>query len=169
MSTHCYIGAADPDNPHLVHARFVLFDGHPTVVLPTLAAIWAGHARHDARALITAILASDWEHLDPDIAAASGFAGQRPVRGVGMTLACTTTDGVVDAPEPVSVFPLCHAGHLDAEWIYLIEADTATIAVHTDDGTHIGTYPLTGCLHPTAADRRPPQSREPRATAGALR
>ncbi|MDZ5447266.1 hypothetical protein U2F26_31930 [Micromonospora sp. 4G57] len=171
MSTHCYIGAADPDNPHVVHARFVLFDGHPSVVLPTLAAIWAGHARRDARALITAILACDWEHLDPDITstAACGFAGQRPVPGVGMTLACTTTDGVVDAPEPVSVFPLCHAGHLDAEWIYLIEAGTAAVAVHTDDGTRIGAYPLTGCLHPTAADRRPPPPCEPRPSAGAQR
>ncbi|MBM0255854.1 hypothetical protein [Micromonospora sp. 4G55] len=149
MSTHCYVGATDPDNPHLVHARFVLSAGHPSVVLPTLAAIWAGHARQDTRALITAILATDWEHLDPDITATSGFAGQHPVPGVGMTLAATT-DSIADAPEPVTVFPLCHAGHLDVEWIYLVDPGTDTIAVHTDDGSRIARYPLTGCLPPPA-------------------
>ncbi len=151
MSTHCYIGATtDPDHPHLAHARFVLFDGHPAVVLPTLAAIWSGHAHHDTAALITAILAHDWEYLDPDITATthSPFAGQRPVPGVGMTLASE-----VDPQEPVTVFPLCHAGHLDAEWIYLIEADTSTIAVHTSDGTPVATYHLVNCLHPGSADR----------------
>ncbi|MEV0811347.1 hypothetical protein [Micromonospora sp. NPDC050200] len=154
MSTHCYVGATDPDNPHLVHARFVLFDGHPGVVLPALAAIWAGQAHRDTRALITAILAHDWEYLDPDATATtrSGFAGQRPVPDVGMTLASE-----VDPPEPVTVFPLCHAGHLDADWIYLIEADTTAIGVHTGDGSRVATYPLTGCLLPATAHRRPPQ------------
>ncbi|MCW3818595.1 hypothetical protein ONA91_29565 [Micromonospora sp. DR5-3] len=165
MSTHCYIGATRPDNPHLVHARFVLFDGHPAVVVPTLATIWAGHAHHDTIALITAILAHDWEYLDPDTIATtlSPFAGQRPVPGVGMTLASE-----VDPPEPVTVFPLCHAGHLDAEWIYLIGPDTDTIAVHTSDGTRLATYPLVNCLHPAGTDRaeRPCRSR---AAAGALR
>ncbi|OKI45717.1 hypothetical protein [Micromonospora sp. CB01531] len=150
MRTHCYIGATRPENPHLVHGRFVLFDGHPAVVLPTLAAIWAGHAHHDAAALITAILAHDWEYLDPDITATtlSPFTGQRPVPGVGMTLGSE-----VDPPEPVTVFPLCHARHLDTEWIYLIEANTDTIAVHTSHGTHVATYYLINCLHPGAADR----------------
>ncbi|MGQ5265233.1 hypothetical protein ACTWLT_31220 [Micromonospora sp. ZYX-F-536] len=156
MSTHCYIGATDPDSPHLVHARFVLFDGHPSHVLPALAAIWAGSARYHTRALIAAILACDWEYLDAHITATtrSGFAGQRPVPGVGMTLA-STTDGVIDAPEPVTVFPLCHAGHLDAEWIYLIDPGTATTAVHTGDGTRVASYRLAGCLTPTGVDRRP--------------
>ncbi|MCX5122004.1 hypothetical protein OG992_33105 [Micromonospora sp. NBC_00362] len=157
MSTSCYIGDADPDNPHVVRARFVLADGHPGVMLPTLAAIWAGHARHDTRALITAILARDWEHLDPAItAAACGARGRRPVLGVGMPLTrTTTTGGVVDAPEPLTVFPLCHAGHLDAERIYLIEADTTMIAVHTGDGTRLGAYPLTACLPSPTPGRRP--------------
>ncbi|MEV0157592.1 hypothetical protein AB0H57_28240 [Micromonospora sp. NPDC050686] len=63
MSTHCFVGTTDSANPHLVHARFVLFDCHPGVVVPTLAAIWVGHAHRDAHALNTAILASDWEYL----------------------------------------------------------------------------------------------------------
>ncbi|MEU7171510.1 MULTISPECIES: hypothetical protein [Micromonospora] len=152
MSTSCFIGATSADAPHLVHARYVLFDGHPTVVLPTLAAIWSRHAHHDTAALISAVLAHDWEHLDPDTTAAtaSGFAGQQPVPGVGMTLA-SSTDGVIDAPEPVTVFPLCHAGHLDVEWVYLIGAGTSTIGVHTSDGTRIATYQLISCLHPASS------------------
>ncbi|MEV1329915.1 hypothetical protein AB0J20_10110 [Micromonospora costi] len=141
MRTHCYIGASRPENPHLVHARFVL-DGHPAVMLPTLAAIWAGHTHHDTTALFAAILAHDWEYLDPDITAATRSAfGQRPVPGVGMTLASE-----VDAAEPVTVFLLCHAGHLDAEWVYLIDADTGSIAVHAGDGAHVATYHLVDCL-----------------------
>ncbi len=164
MGTHCYIGATSPDNPHLVHARFVLFDGHPAVVLPTLAAVWARHAHHDTAALTTTILAHDWEYLDPDITATtpSPFAGQRPVPGVGMTLASE-----VEPPEPVTVFPLCHAGYLDAGWIYLIDAGTATIAVHTGDGACVATYHLVHCLHPgTDRGERPCGSRP---AAGALR
>ncbi|GIJ08436.1 hypothetical protein ACFFMR_29190 [Micromonospora andamanensis] len=147
MSTPCYIGATSPDTPHLAHARYVLFDGRPAVVLPALAAIWARHAHHDTAALIGAVLAHDWEHLDPDTTAAttSAFAGQQPVPGIGMTLA-SSTNGVADTPEPITVFPLCHAGHLDVEWVYLIEADTATIGVYTSDGTRTATYHLTTCL-----------------------
>ncbi|MFF4810003.1 hypothetical protein ACFY03_17490 [Micromonospora chersina] len=78
MSSHCYVGVTEPNHPRLAHARFVLCDGHPSVILPSLAAIWARHARYDTRALVTAILACDWEYLDPDITGAtrSPFAGQ---------------------------------------------------------------------------------------------
>ncbi|WP_433281742.1 hypothetical protein [Micromonospora sp. CA-244673] len=164
MSTHCFVGTTDVANPHLVHARFVLLDGYPTVVVPALAAIWAGHARRDAHALSTTILASDWEYLDPAITATteSGFAGQRPVPGVGMTLA-STTDGAIDAAEPVTVFPLSHARHLDAEWIYLIDPLTAEVAVHTDDGQHLARYRLAGCLHPSPDATCTPVSRSPAA------
>ncbi len=170
MGTPCYIGAVSPDTPHLVHARYVLFDGHPAVVLPTLAAIWSRHAHHDTAALTTAILANDWEHLDPDTTATtrSAFAGQQAVPGVGMTLA-STTNGVVDAPEPVTVFPLCHAGHLDVEWVYLIEADTATIGVHSSDGTRLGTYQLVACLNPSTSDQGAQGRCGPRSAAGAPR
>ncbi len=165
MSIHCYIGATSPDKPHLVHARFVHFDGHPAVVPATLAAIWAGHADHDTAALITAILANDWEYLDPDITTAtlSPFAGQRPVPGVGMTLASE-----VQPPEPVTVFPLCHARHLDTEWVYLIDAGTDTIAVHDSDGTRVITRQLVGRPHSSGTDpgEWPCQ---PRPAAGAAR
>ncbi|MBU8857750.1 MULTISPECIES: hypothetical protein [unclassified Micromonospora] len=155
MSTHCYIGATTPEQPHRVQARVVLDDGHPAAVLPALAAIWARHARHDTAALITAILAHDWEHLDPNVTTTtSPLAGQRPVAGVGVTLA-STTNGVVDPPEPVTVFPLCHARHLDAEWIYLLRPDTDTVTVHTSDGTRIATYPLRWHLPPTPPAQRP--------------
>ncbi|MFF4893394.1 hypothetical protein [Micromonospora chersina] len=156
MSSHCYVGITEPDHPRLAHARFVLCDGHPSAMLPSLATIWAGHARYDTRALVTAILACDWQYLHPDITAAtpSGLAGQHPVPGVGMTLASTCADGTVDVLEPLTVFPLSHARHLDVEWIYLLDPDTATVAVHTDDGSPVARYPLSGCLpRPAAANR----------------
>ncbi|MET8837554.1 hypothetical protein ABZV78_27075 [Micromonospora sp. NPDC004540] len=156
MSSHCYVGITEPDHPRLAQARFVLCDGHPSAMLPSLAAIWARHAHYDTRALVTAILACDWQYLDPDITAAthSPFAGQHPMPGVGMTLASTCTDETVDAPEPVTVFPLSHARHLDVEWLYLLDPDTATVAVHTDDGSLVARYPLSGCLpRPAAANR----------------
>ncbi|WP_073839443.1 hypothetical protein [Micromonospora sp. CB01531] len=176
MSTHCFIGVTDAANPHLVHARFVLFDGLPGVVVPTLAAIWVGHAHRDAQSLSTAVLACDWEYLDPAITAATecGFVGQRPVPGVGMTLA-NTTDGAIEAPEPVTVFPLSHARHLDTEWIYLIDPLTATVTVHTDDGQHSARYRLAGCLPPspdatcTPASRSPAARYAPQPAAGAPR
>ncbi|WP_319461458.1 hypothetical protein [Micromonospora sp. RTP1Z1] len=144
MSTRCYIGTTDPHRPHLVHARFVLFDGHPAAVIPALAGIWTGHARHDTRALIAAVVAHDWAYLDPTITAAPtcGFAGQHPVPGVGMTLASTSSDGTVEAPEPVTVFPLSQAAHLDGLWIYLIDPTAARVTVHTDDGEPVAHYHL---------------------------
>ncbi|SCG77680.1 hypothetical protein [Micromonospora inositola] len=155
MSTHCYVGTTGPTNPHVVHARFVLFDGYPAAVVPTLARIWAHHARRDAAALAAAVLAHDWECLDHRITAVttSAFAGQQPVPGVGMTLA-TSSGGVVDPAEPVSVFPLCQAVHLDAGWIYVIDPATATVTVHTDDGDPIARYRLDACTsHASAHDR----------------
>lgn len=151
MSTHCFVGTIDPASPHLVHARFVLFDGHPAVVVPTLAAIWAGHAHRDTRALVAAVLGCDWEYLDPATMTrtVSGFAGQHPVPGVGMPLA--STSGTVDAPEPVTVFPLCQARHLDVESIYLLDPATDTVAVHSDDGDRLARYRLDECLSPAAA------------------
>ncbi|MCO1597618.1 hypothetical protein M8C17_20920 [Micromonospora sp. RHAY321] len=150
MSSRCYVGTADPHQPHLAHARFVLFDGYPAAVIPALAGIWAGHARRDTHVLVAAVLAHDWEYLDPTItgAATSGFAGQHPVAGVGMTLAATSPDGTVEAPEPVSVFPLSQAAHLDAAWIYLIDPAADAIAVHTDDGEPAARYHLDACAAP---------------------
>ncbi|WP_406081997.1 hypothetical protein [Micromonospora sp. NBC_00858] len=46
----------------------------------------------------------------------------------------------------VTVFPLCHAGHLDAEWIYLIDPGAAAIALHTGGDTRVDSYRLAGCL-----------------------
>ncbi|MDG4803651.1 hypothetical protein [Micromonospora sp. WMMD980] len=171
MSTTCCIGAIHPDNPTLVHARIVHYDGYPSNILPTLAAIWATHAHHDTAALITTILANDWEHLDEDTTAAtsSHFAGQQPVPGVGVTLASTSDGVTVDPPEPVTVFPLCHAAHLDVEWIYLIDAVTDTIIVHTGDGTPTAVYPLVSCLSTDDATAGRISGSEPPPPASALR
>ncbi|MGC5022804.1 hypothetical protein [Micromonospora sp. DT47] len=143
MSTRCYIGTIDIHRPHLVHARFVFFDGHPAAVISALAGIWTGHARHDTAALIAAVLAHDWAYLDPTITtAASRLAGQYPVPGVGMALASTSADGMVEAPEPVTVFPLSQAAHLDGLWIYLIDPTADRVTVHTDDGEPVARYHL---------------------------
>ncbi|MEU1606053.1 hypothetical protein [Micromonospora matsumotoense] len=147
MSTHCYIGAITPENPQRVQARVVLYDGHPAVVLPALAAIWTGHAHRNTQALITAILAHDWVQLDPDVTV-SPLAGQQRVPGVGTALNSAPGVAAVD-PEPVTVFPLCHARHLDAPWIYLLHPDVDTVTVHTTDGTRVATYPLRWCLPAT--------------------
>ncbi|WKU03427.1 hypothetical protein [Micromonospora sp. HUAS LYJ1] len=141
MSTHCYIGAITPENPQRVQARVVLNDGRPAAVLPALATIWARHAHRNTQALITTILAHDWEQLDPDVTV-SPLARQQRMPGVGILNSTT-------APEPVTVFPLCHAQHLDAPWIYLMHPDIDTVTVHTTDGTRVATYPLRWCLPAT--------------------
>ncbi|MGN9807123.1 hypothetical protein [Micromonospora sp. L32] len=167
MNTPCFVGTTDPAKPHLVHARFVLLDGHPGVVVPALAAIWAAHAHCDTRALIGAVLARDWEYLDPATTATTVCGlGQQSVPGVGIPL----TGCVVDAPEPVTVFPLCRAGHLDAQWIYLVDPATDTVAVHTDDGHHLARYRLRDCVSPSAGPdpARSPASRTNAAAPGAL-
>ncbi|WP_238447374.1 hypothetical protein [Micromonospora sp. 4G55] len=159
MNTSCFVGTTDPANPHLVHARFVLVNGHPGVVVPTLATIWAAHVHRDTQALIGAVLTRDWEYLDPATTAntVSGM-GQHPVPGVGIPLTDADPDCAVDTPEPVTVFPLCRAGHLDAQWIYLLDPATDTVAVHTDDGHHLARYRLRDCVSPSAGPdpaRRP--------------
>jgi hypothetical protein len=161
MSTSCYVGTADTSHPHLVRARFVLLDGYPHVIVPTLSQIWARHAGGDSTALIEAILAHDWEYLDADIDAditahaTSGFAGHHPATGIGMTLAATSPEGSLGEPDPVCVFPLSQAGELDVGWIYLIEPATATVTVHTADGEPAGGYHL---AHLPAPARTPAAS-----------
>jgi hypothetical protein len=145
VSTSCYVGAADPHNPHLVRARYVHSDGHPHRMIETLHHIWATTAHLSTTTLIEVILAHDWDYLDActDAGTTSGLSGQYPVVGVGMTLAATTPGGSLADPEPVSVFPLSRAGELDAAWIYLLDPATDTATVHTDDGEPVGVHPLT--------------------------
>ncbi|WP_201750024.1 hypothetical protein [Micromonospora sicca] len=149
MSTRCYVGATNAHQPHLVHARFVLFDGYPTAVIRGLANIWAGHAHQDTHVLLAAVLAHDWEYLDSTTT--SGVAGAVP--GVGVPLAAAP-DGTVEAPDPITVFPLSQAVHLDVAWIYLIDADTDTVAVHTGDGEPTGRYHLGACVTVGPSPRR---------------
>jgi hypothetical protein len=169
VSTHCYVGTTDPAQPHLVHARFVLADGHPAVVVATLARIWTGRAHRDGRALVQALLAHDWEYLDATITAArvSVFAGQRPIPGIGMTLATTIPEGHMEAAEPLTVFPLSQAAHLDAQWIHLIDPATATVTVHTDDGEPVGHYRLDACRPATRRREAAPMPDLPTTRCGA--
>ncbi|WP_346535513.1 hypothetical protein [Micromonospora sp. DPT] len=157
MTSRCYVGATDPHRPHIVRARFVLFDGYPTAVIPALAGIWAGHAHRDTHALVAAVLAHDWEYLDPT----TSSEGPGRVPDVGVPLA--GPDGLAAAPEPVTVFPLSQAVHLDVPWIYLIDTDTHSVAVYTGDGEAAGRYHLDACV---PANPSPPHaSPVPRAVA----
>ncbi len=158
MSTHSYIGTRDTVSPHVVRARYVHSDGHPAVMIPTVRALWARAAGRDTTRLIAALLADDWDYLDPATTdtTRSPFAGQHPIAGIGMTLAATSADGTVLPPEQQTVFPLTAAGALDAEWIYLLDHISDTVAVHTADAEPITILPL-------ASDDRPPASTPPTA------
>jgi hypothetical protein len=161
VSTHSYLGTRDTDRPHLVRARYLHSDGHPSLTLPALRTLWERAAGRDTTRLITALLAHDWDYLDPTITdtAASAFAGQHPIAGIGMTLAVTGPGGTVLPAEPVTVFPLTAAGALDAEWIYLLDPVRDTVAVHPADAEPVAVVPLhsdgvaVGCP-PTAVRRR---------------
>ena len=152
MSTHSYIGIRDTDRPHLVRARYVHSDGHPDVMIPTLRALWARAADRDTTRLITLLLAGDWDYLDPAItdSARSPFAGQHPIAGIGMTLAATSAEGTVLPSDPETVFPLTAAAALDAEWIYLLNPVSDTVAVHTADTEPITILPLASDDGPSA-------------------
>ncbi|WP_428962980.1 hypothetical protein [Micromonospora fluostatini] len=123
MSHRCYIGVTDPHLPHLVRARFVLRDGHPAAIVPTLARIWADHAGRDTGALVAAILRHDWAYLDTTVR----DDGRRTVPAVGVPLHGTSS-------EPVTVFAPRHAADLDVGWVYVIDPATDTVTVHGDDG-----------------------------------
>lgn len=154
MSTHGYVGTIDPANPHLARARYVHLDGHPAAVVPALARIWASSVHRDSPALVDALLAHDWGYLDASITAATvpAFARQRLVPSIGMTLAAKTGGADVEVAEPVTVFPLSHATHLDAHWTYLIDPVDDSVTVYTDDGEPVGRYHLTASP-PTAPSR----------------
>ncbi|BCJ65663.1 hypothetical protein [Polymorphospora rubra] len=143
MGTPCYVGTASPHQPHLIHARYVHFDGYPSSLLARLRGIWAGVARRDTNALTGAVLAHDWEYLDPAVTATTpcgpgGIPTQRPVAGVGMTLGTGEPGGF----EPVTVFPLSLATDLGAAWIYVIDPASGTVAVYTGDGEPAAIHPL---------------------------
>ncbi|SCL17764.1 hypothetical protein [Micromonospora inyonensis] len=136
MGTPCYVGATDPDQPTIVRARYVHFDGYPASLIPQLRGIWANTTRRDTTALIDAVLAHDWEYLGPDVIEGThSFPDQHPVAGVGMTL--DDSD-----PEPATVFPLSRAIDLAASWIYVINPADNTVMVHSGDGEPVGAHPL---------------------------
>lgn len=136
MGTPCYVGAADPAQPSIVRARYVHADGYPSSLVPQLRGIWASTAHRDTTALINAVLAHDWDHLEADVTPGrASMPGRHPVAGVGVTLDNTSQ-------EPATVFPLHRASDLAASWIYLINPADDTVTVHSDDGDPVGAYPL---------------------------
>lgn len=145
MSTHSYVGIADPEQPGRVRLRYVHSDGNPWYMIKTLRDIWAGAAARDTHRLGSLLLEYDWDYLDPDTtdgSASTPFAGEQLIPGVGMTLAATGSDGQVMPAEPVTVCALTATGALDAQWIYLLDLDADAVIVHTSGGDVVGTEPL---------------------------
>lgn len=145
MSTHCYVGINDPDQPGLVRLRYVHSDAYPGYMVPALRKIRARTPTGDTTRLTELLLEHHWDYLDPDTTTDSdepSFAGEQSIAGVGMTLAATDGRGQVLPPEPVTVVELSATGHLDAHWIYLLDPGRDTVTVYTGDGMVYGTQPL---------------------------
>ena len=127
-----YIGILDHRN--LVTARYLRAEAHPTTLVDQVRRIWATGAHRDTNTLVTQILAHDWDHLDAAATIPPDRHGRHLVPGIGIAF----TDG---DPQPCA-FPLAHAGFLDADFVYVIDPQTHTVTVHTDDGQPAGTHPL---------------------------
>jgi hypothetical protein len=138
VTSTAYVGTT-VGSSRLVRARFVAAGGHPAHLVDILVSIWAANPHRCSLALVRAILDHDWQRLDPTAGTHGTTGDQHPVPGIGVPL--PTPAG--EAPEPASVFPLSHAEQLDADWIYLIDPVTVTVAVFTDDGEPAGRYLLT--------------------------
>lgn len=146
MSTHCYVGARDDTSTSVARLRYVHSDGHPITMLPTLRQMWNSTACRDTARLAASLLAHDWDYLDAAVTDATTvtFAGQRPVAGIGVTLATTNQQDVVDPPQPVTTAPVHDLGNLNpiwARWVYLLEPTTNRVGCY-DDGRMVTIQPL---------------------------
>ena len=69
MATRAYVGCADPENPNLLHVRFVLYGGEPAEMLSVLAQLRHLTFAGDTTAALAAILAHDWTYLSAGVTA----------------------------------------------------------------------------------------------------
>ncbi|HZN71332.1 MAG TPA: hypothetical protein VFC00_06565 [Micromonosporaceae bacterium] len=131
MSTRCYVGVLDADG-RTYHARYVHFDGGPDTMPFLLAAVWWHTFGRDGAATGRALLAHDWETVEPDITdrTARTFAGYRPVPGVGIAFPPEDSQphpvtGTIAEPTPAT--PI--------QWMYLIDlARPDTLLTFTNSG-----------------------------------
>jgi hypothetical protein len=105
--------------------RDVQFDGSPDHILPTLGVIWASTFARDTAAFADALMSHHWCWLGADATAdTESDADEHPVPGVGLAM---TVDGATGP----TVLATADIGRLPGDWVYLIDPDTAAIAVYS--------------------------------------
>jgi len=130
------VGAINPPT-QVVLARSVAQPADPERLVAALRRIWQHTFARDTFTLVTALIATDWQDLQPGIDAANRpAAGANVVAGVGVAVG-----GSADEPEN---FCLADAGTLHVNWLCLIDPDRDTVTVYTGDGQFWALYPLAG-------------------------
>lgn len=130
------VGAINPPT-QVVLARPVAQPADPARLVTTLRQIWQHTFARDTFKMVTKLIATDWQDLQPGITAADHpAAGAEFVEGVGVTAGDSA-----DQPEN---FCLADASALRAAWLCLIDPDRDTVTVYTGDGQLWATYPLAG-------------------------
>ena len=145
MTTRCFIGLRDSEQPGTVHLRYVHSDGNPARIVPAIRQLWATTARRNTGRLIAMLLEYDWYDLNADTTTADRHIPDGyPVPGVGRHLTFININtGTVPPPDPVPLAVALEAtGDLDAQWIYLLDPANDTIAIHTTDGALVNNEPL---------------------------
>jgi hypothetical protein len=94
MGTRGHVGAVEPDGA--VSIRYVHSDATLDYLPYAVARIWWATFKQDTDKTVKALLAQDWDYLDPSTTAErEAWNGCRPVPGVGMAILGTLT------PSPV--------------------------------------------------------------------
>ncbi len=151
MATRAYVGCADPENPNLLHVKFVLCGGDPAEMLSVLADLKRLTFAGDTTTALAAILAHDWTYLSAGVAAGqTEMPGDIAVPGVGMAMTEDSFIRIVPEgtvadtrPEPAEVTFETLADS-DAEWVYLIDPHEHTVGVYTPSGSRITVQPISG-------------------------
>jgi hypothetical protein len=104
--------------------------------------MWRDRFGSNTSAMLTALLAIDWQYLH-----AGAAAGHRPPAAARHAVAGTGGIGMASTGhrhhQPVN-FCLAEAGDHAVDWIYLIDPVTDTVAVHTGDGQPHALHRLAG-------------------------
>jgi hypothetical protein len=112
------MGATAPDGTYT--ARYLHWSNHPDRLIPVLRQIWTDTFDRDTARMVEALLARDWSSLDAQPSSSDVLS---LIAGVGVE-------------SPGGTRPRPYVGRVsavdsgDMEWLYLIDADTATITVY---------------------------------------
>ena len=151
MATRAYVGCADPDNPNMLHVRFVLYGGEPAEMLIVLAQLRRLTFAGDTTTALAAILAHEWTYLSAGVTAGrTDMPGDVAIPGVGMAMTedCVTTveadNAVADTQAGPAGVTFAALADSDAEWVYLIDPHKQTLGVYTTSGNRITVQPISG-------------------------